>query len=279
MTDEDALLRAVAVTPDDDLPRLVYADWLEEQGRAARAHFIRAQIELHRTSNGSPTYWRLIGQTAGLLARYRVEWMDECRRYIAAERIDFCRGMPEIVRASTAAVCESESDLFHALPVRELHLTDTEKLWRALATADRFQHALGRRIRIRVLSWESPSGDESESLFVDLLPATPCRLEPELRTGTWLVLAFDITSMHERAIAERFIAGADFDSWVAGDARRWSLAVRPYYTLKDFEGWCRVPDPSEGPQWLWFEDGRPVRHVVGFDIPYEWDFVWDVEYL
>lgn len=32
MNDGDALLRAILAAPDDDAPRLVYADWLEERG-------------------------------------------------------------------------------------------------------------------------------------------------------------------------------------------------------------------------------------------------------
>jgi len=44
--DELALLRGVEAAPDDDLPRLVYADWLDEHGRHARADFIRVQCEL-----------------------------------------------------------------------------------------------------------------------------------------------------------------------------------------------------------------------------------------
>ncbi len=36
MTDNDALLRAILDSPDDDAPRLVYADWLEENGDATR---------------------------------------------------------------------------------------------------------------------------------------------------------------------------------------------------------------------------------------------------
>ncbi len=44
--DELALLRGVEAAPDDDLPRLVYADWLDEHGRHARAEFIRVQCEL-----------------------------------------------------------------------------------------------------------------------------------------------------------------------------------------------------------------------------------------
>lgn len=48
MTDGDALLAAVIASPDEDTPRLVYADWLEENGRAAWAEFIRVQVALAR---------------------------------------------------------------------------------------------------------------------------------------------------------------------------------------------------------------------------------------
>jgi len=44
----EALYRAILDNPDDDSPRLVFADWLEENGEVARADFIRIQIELER---------------------------------------------------------------------------------------------------------------------------------------------------------------------------------------------------------------------------------------
>ncbi len=46
MAEREALIAAVLADPDDDLPRLVYADWLDEQGEPAPARFIRAQIAL-----------------------------------------------------------------------------------------------------------------------------------------------------------------------------------------------------------------------------------------
>lgn len=46
---ESALLAAVLANPADDLPRLVMADWLEENGQAERAAWIRIQCELERT--------------------------------------------------------------------------------------------------------------------------------------------------------------------------------------------------------------------------------------
>jgi uncharacterized protein (TIGR02996 family) len=52
MTDEATLLAAVAATPDDDTPRLVYADWCDDHGRPDRAEFVRVQCRL---AAGSPT--------------------------------------------------------------------------------------------------------------------------------------------------------------------------------------------------------------------------------
>lgn len=48
MSDEDALLAAIAAHPVEDTSRLAYADWLEEHGHPARAEFIRVQIEVAR---------------------------------------------------------------------------------------------------------------------------------------------------------------------------------------------------------------------------------------
>ncbi len=44
MTTADALLRAILVDPFDDAARMVFADWLEEQGQGLRAEFVRVQI-------------------------------------------------------------------------------------------------------------------------------------------------------------------------------------------------------------------------------------------
>ena len=44
--DELALLAGIAAHADADLPRLVYADWLEERGFDRRAEFIRLQCEV-----------------------------------------------------------------------------------------------------------------------------------------------------------------------------------------------------------------------------------------
>ena len=62
MIEHQPFLAAIAASPDDDLPRLVYADYLEESGvpgRVARAHFIRKQIEMMRYGRGVKEFDRL----------------------------------------------------------------------------------------------------------------------------------------------------------------------------------------------------------------------------
>ena len=44
MSERAALAAAVAASPDDDLPKLVLADWLDENGDPARAEFVRLHV-------------------------------------------------------------------------------------------------------------------------------------------------------------------------------------------------------------------------------------------
>lgn len=73
MSEGDALWQAILAEPRDDLPRLAYADWLEESGKdgwSAWAEFIRAGLELWRAGwRGVPHFnGRGVGLTAPLAA-------------------------------------------------------------------------------------------------------------------------------------------------------------------------------------------------------------------
>jgi uncharacterized protein (TIGR02996 family) len=46
MTHHNGFLQDIIEHPEDDAPRLIYADWLEEHGDSDRAEFIRVQCEL-----------------------------------------------------------------------------------------------------------------------------------------------------------------------------------------------------------------------------------------
>jgi uncharacterized protein (TIGR02996 family) len=79
-TDEQrALWAAIRANPDDDTPRLVYADWLQEHGDEARAEFIRVQCALAKLGTDRRTGRKqrptLEKQEKLLLARHRNDWL------------------------------------------------------------------------------------------------------------------------------------------------------------------------------------------------------------
>lgn len=54
MTDGEALFAAIQATPEEDTPRLVYADWLEENGRPNEAKTWRRRPSLDISVNDLP---------------------------------------------------------------------------------------------------------------------------------------------------------------------------------------------------------------------------------
>src|SRR5262249_10931714 len=55
MHSEEAFLSRLADHPDDDVTRLVYADWLDERGDA-RAAYLRAEVALAGLGPDHPEY-------------------------------------------------------------------------------------------------------------------------------------------------------------------------------------------------------------------------------
>src|SRR5262245_47497655 len=70
MTPGDALLEAVRAEPDDEGLRLVYADWLEENGDLAHAELIRVQCALERLPAQSPQRYALQTRERELLRKH-----------------------------------------------------------------------------------------------------------------------------------------------------------------------------------------------------------------
>jgi uncharacterized protein (TIGR02996 family) len=52
--EDEPFLRAISAAPDDDAPRLVYADWLDDRGDP-RAEFVRLQVRLRHLSAHDPS--------------------------------------------------------------------------------------------------------------------------------------------------------------------------------------------------------------------------------
>ena len=99
MTDEPALLAAIAARPDDDTPRLVYADWLDDHGDADRAEFIRLQCA---QAQGGPDDPAAAERADELENHHRIRWLAGVPTGPGL-RWEFRRGFPERLEADTQA--------------------------------------------------------------------------------------------------------------------------------------------------------------------------------
>lgn len=81
MNTEEGLLAGICSHPHDDTPRLVYADWLDENGQPERAEFIRVQCELAaREATMLDEPCRCVATAESLLAYQRGEYCAPCER-------------------------------------------------------------------------------------------------------------------------------------------------------------------------------------------------------
>jgi uncharacterized protein (TIGR02996 family) len=129
MTQQQSLFRAILDAPEDDAPRLVYADWLEDNGQAQRCQLIRVQCELARIPPDDPRRQALQRQEAKLLRGRKKEWKAE---------LPALRGVRwgELVRGFVGEAIVQSSFMFHrharriveAIPLQVLRLRTVERL-------------------------------------------------------------------------------------------------------------------------------------------------------
>jgi uncharacterized protein (TIGR02996 family) len=126
MTDNEALLRAVLAAPDDDAPRLVYADWLDEHGDPARAAFIRAQVELGRRPADPNRTLQLRKAEVALLRANRDAWTAWVPGW--AEARTFSRGFLEGIRAEASDFIARGDEVRRRTPLGAVQLDGREEL-------------------------------------------------------------------------------------------------------------------------------------------------------
>lgn len=135
--DEAAFLRTICEFPADDTPRLVFADWLEEQGDADRAEFIRLQIALARRDSAIDRD-EAIGRCNRLLrtAAYRSEWYDYLKHeWLHQQGVDrfrssygkpnsFHRGFVRNISLDSGDFSKYAAAIFRLHPITDVCLRD-----------------------------------------------------------------------------------------------------------------------------------------------------------
>jgi uncharacterized protein (TIGR02996 family) len=82
VTHDDAFLKAIIQNPDDDTPRLVYADFLDERGDP-RGEFLRVECRLRGLTANGLEYRLLHQRLAELGRRVDVRWLAAaCRIHL-----------------------------------------------------------------------------------------------------------------------------------------------------------------------------------------------------
>ncbi|HEY1189440.1 MAG TPA: TIGR02996 domain-containing protein [Gemmata sp.] len=146
MNDEAALLAAILANPGEDTPRLVFADWLDENGHPERAEFIRVQTELARrpsTERKTPAYRALLVRFRQLVAAHASLWAEALG--VPSTRAIFRRGFIEHVTFAPDEVPGPSNSALVREPLRHV------KVEHPLRTGGR--PAPGAPVLRRLASW------------------------------------------------------------------------------------------------------------------------------
>jgi uncharacterized protein (TIGR02996 family) len=122
MAVERGFLDDIRAHPEDDTPRLVYADWLDEQGQTARAEFIRVQIDLARLDPTNTRYPELHLRQLQLLSEHEREWLGPWTDRLV--RWQFQRGLLHEVTVEPEPFVAFGADLLTHYPVHTVAFVD-----------------------------------------------------------------------------------------------------------------------------------------------------------
>ncbi len=126
--DDASFIAAILAAPDDDAPRLVCADWLEERGQPERAEIIRVQVSLAAAEPYGDTLAlgilrRREGELLGNpLRRQRWDWAGQVFKALNADW-EWRRGFVDAVVCRWEDWRDHGDAILKAQPVREVRLT------------------------------------------------------------------------------------------------------------------------------------------------------------
>jgi uncharacterized protein (TIGR02996 family) len=206
MDERLAFLAAIKAAPADDVPRLVFADWLDEHDEPERAEFIRVQCELEQNKFAwhLPDAARLLKREAELLKTNRNNWLGPKHHQIPAlsrcelpfvrgfiERLYLLSGFDQQILGNAIATWPMLNKLSYQpsnprdrlwLPAQALEHFHTIEIVDRLSPLEVF-HIQNLLPRSRVKVWRIWSG-ASPALLNILVAETP-RIQHEIEVVHW----------------------------------------------------------------------------------------------
>jgi uncharacterized protein (TIGR02996 family) len=120
----EGFLADIIEHPDDDAPRLIYADWLDDHGESDRAELIRLQIESARLPEGDPHAADLDTRAEELLAEHETEWLGEWSERLV--RWTFRRGFLDEITIDGGQFLQHGEELFQRFPIDRVRFVNAE---------------------------------------------------------------------------------------------------------------------------------------------------------
>jgi uncharacterized protein (TIGR02996 family) len=275
MNHDEAFLQAILEAPDDEAPRLIYADWLEEQGDP-RGELIRLETQLARMSADDPERpaleereRRLFAEEAPHLSRSprdRAAAFAFCRRFMRGDAVP-------------AAAYLAHPLVFRAAPLPALHLdlTEFEAPPEVLAFCP---ESVARENLILPLAVDRGAmtfalrGPGDEQLLQKLQFILNRDLEPVAAQARQLVAAIERHYPWEETTAITASFHGDAIVWEAGEpsgpdtpvAKLVNLIIAEAHALRATEVYIRpAGEPFEVRYRIdgaWVERGRPPRRLL-----------------
>jgi uncharacterized protein (TIGR02996 family) len=149
MGERRALMSAIIANPDDDTPRLVFADWLDEHGDKhdqARAELIRLQVEAARLPEGDSNRKKLESRAGKLKTNHSKAWLAALTavdpKFTSSDHREppFVRGLLKYLLFDTSEFLLKKyqpaiPDALAAVGVEELGFYSATKRFKALAAS------------------------------------------------------------------------------------------------------------------------------------------------
>lgn len=124
MGQREDLLAAIYQAPEQDEPRLVYSDWLEDHGELPRAELIRLQIQIVKLDEGDPEREPLKQKAREIERAHAGEWEQELPNWSGVSiSKEHSRGFPYYATVTAPAFLRYGEKLLERMPLQALRIT------------------------------------------------------------------------------------------------------------------------------------------------------------
>jgi uncharacterized protein (TIGR02996 family) len=120
-------LEDIRAHPDDDAPRLVYADWLTDHGQPERGELIGVQCRLAGMSEDDPGWAELKDREWELLTLHRSMWREDLPAWARKAPYEIRRGFVSSISLTATQFLRQGDGLFRAVPIQELQLRNLRR--------------------------------------------------------------------------------------------------------------------------------------------------------